>query len=425
MLLGAVTAALGAALPLLRTAYGAGAGDAGGTEVVVAYNLGALTALLGAGLLERRLGGRPAVSWLLAAFAVGCAGMAAAPAWWVLTVCALVTGAGFGGLILHANTFFGRDGGPRSVRLLNGLHAAFGAGAVAGPLVVGETGAVRELLWAAAALTLCCHPFREAACGERPRPEPPAPLPAGPAQSGAPPTRGTPRAPASRGPAPSAPAPSPRAAAAPARTGPLAACALVAFLYAGVEAGTGALEATHLAAVGYAPEDAARLTALFWGGLTVGRLLLPALAGRVGGAVLVLAALLTGAAALAAATSGAFAPAAYGLAGVCLAGAFPTLLAWSVTVLPDSARRISGVLLTANLAGSAALPYALALLTGPAPPAAVPLALAALALASAAALAAAVRAAAVRAAAPAPGALPHRPHTRHSATRPDEMEHSA
>ncbi|WP_236243679.1 hypothetical protein [Streptomyces sp. CC228A] len=100
---------------------------------------------------------------------------------------------------------------------------------------------------------------------------------------------------------------------------------------------------------------------------------------------------------------------------MCLAGAFPTLLAWAVTVLPDTARRISGALLTANLAGSAALPYALALLTGPAPPAAVPLALAGLALASAAALAAAVRATG-----PAPGT-----HPRPSPAHTDEMEHSA
>ncbi|WP_236244812.1 MFS transporter [Streptomyces sp. CC210A] len=419
MLLGAVTAALGAALPLLRTAYGAGAGDAGGTEVVVAYNLGALAALLGAGLLERRLGGRPAVSWLLAAFAVGCAGMAEAPAWWVLTVCALVTGAGFGGLILHANTFFGRDGGPRSVRLLNGLHAAFGAGAVAGPLVVGETGAVRELLWAAAALTLCCHPFREAACGERPRPGPPRrcrPVPRSPgpcppgARHGHPP-RPDLHPPRLRRPHGRPPRRPHRAA------GGLRPRRVPVRGRRGRDRRTGGHPPgrRRVRPRGRGPADRAVL-----GRTHRGRLLLPALAGRVGGAVLVLAALLTGAAALAAATSGAFAPAAYGLAGVCLAGAFPTLLAWSVTVLPDSARRISGVLLTANLAGSAALPYALALLTGPAPPAAVPLALAALALASAAALAAAVRAAA-----PAPGAVPRRPHTRHSATRPDEMEHSA
>ncbi|MFB9391349.1 MFS transporter [Streptomyces coeruleoprunus] len=355
VLLGAVTAALGAALPVLRSAYGTG--DAAGTEVVVAYNLGALLALLGSGPLERRLPGRSVVSWLLAAFAAGCAGMAVAPAWWALTGCALLTGLGFGGLVLYANTAFGRPGGARGVRLLNWLHAAFGAGATTGPLLVGEWGAVRELLWAVAALTLCCVPFRSAADGS-----PTGPGPRRPVRAGRPPSAA------------------------------LVACAAVALLYAGVEAGIGALEATHLAATGHTPQDAARLSALFWAGLTVGRLLLPLAARRVPHPLLVLGSLLAGAGALTAATDPGLAPAAYGLAGICLAGAFPTLLAWTVTVLPGP-RRVSGVLLTANLAGSAALPFLLGHVTDPAAPASVPLALAALTLVAGAALLTAVRAA--------------------------------
>ncbi|WP_052411749.1 MFS transporter, partial [Streptomyces sp. NRRL S-118] len=375
VLLGAVTAALGAALPLLRAAYGSGDGG-GGTEVVVAYNLGALLALLGSGRLERRLPASSLVSWYLAAFAAGCAGMPSAPAWWVLTAWALVAGVGFGGLVLYANAWFGRAGGAAGVRGLGALHAAFGAGATAGPLLVGGTGAVRELLWAVAVLAVCCVPFRRA--GD------PGADGAGPPEAGSPgsvpPCRGT--APAGPGAGPAAPGWRPAAAEAVAPRGLLVACAAAAFLYAGLEAAIGALEATHLSAAGHTPEDAARLSALFWAGLTVGRLLLPLAAGWVSPVPLVLGALCAGACALTAAAAAGLAPAAYAVAGICLAAVFPTLLAWAVTVLPGP-RRISGVLLTANLAGSAVLPFVLGRLTTGAVPASIPLALAALAVVAA------------------------------------------
>ncbi|MFF9869851.1 MFS transporter [Streptomyces sp. NPDC013953] len=397
VLLGAVTAALGAALPLLRAAYGSGNGG-GGTEVVVAYNLGALLALLGSGRLERRLPASSLVSWYLAAFAAGCAGMPSAPAWWVLTAWALVAGVGFGGLVLYANAWFGRAGGAAGVRGLGALHAAFGAGATAGPLLVGGTGAVRELLWAVAVLAVCCVPFRRAgdpgADGAGP-PEAGSPGSVPPGHGTAPagpPPRPSPGRGAGPGAGPAAPGWRPAAAGAVAPRGLLVACAAAAFLYAGLEAAIGALEATHLSAAGHTPEDAARLSALFWAGLTVGRLLLPLAAGRVSPVPLVLGALCAGACALTAAAAAGLAPASYAVAGICLAAVFPTLLAWAVTVLPGP-RRISGVLLTANLAGSAVLPFVLGRLTTGAVPASIPLALAALAVVAAVPLVPAARAA--------------------------------
>lgn len=371
LLLGLVTAALGAALPLLRSTYGLPQGH--GTEVVVGYNLGALLALLTCGPLERHRPVRTVRTLLLAAFAGGCLGAALAPAWWLLTVFVVLAGAGFGGLILHLNTVFGRAGGARGVRRLNLLHAAFGAGATVGPLLVGELGALTALLTGTAVLSALCLPFRAAADtappGHRDRPGPTAP--------------------------PGAPL--------------LTAFAAVALLYAGAEAGIGALESTHLAALGHSATDAARLSAFFWSGLTAGRLALPLLAHRLTPLPLILTALLTGAAALGVATAGGPAPAAYGLAGLALAGTFPTLLAWATTVLP-APQRVTAVLLTANLVGSATLPLALAWLTNPARPASIPLALAGLVLLSAlGALLAARRAARARPpAAPATPAVPHR-----------------
>ncbi|MFI6108177.1 hypothetical protein [Streptomyces sp. NPDC051310] len=457
VLLGAVTAALGAALPLLRAAYGTGGGG-GGTEVVVAYNVGALLALLGSGPLERRLPARSLVSWYLAAFAAGCAGMPSAPAWWVLTAWALVAGIGFGGLVLYANAWFGRAGGAAGVRRLGALHAAFGAGATAGPLLVGGTGAVRELLWAVAVLTVCCVPFRRAGdpaagdtgsqeagspgpvpLGERtalaepsaerhpghraePSPQPSpghnaVPGPGSGSVPGAVPGTGPSPGPGAvpgpgPGPGPSAvpaaPGWRPATAGAVAPRGLLVACAAAAFLYAGLEAAIGALEATHLSAAGHTPEDAARLSALFWAGLTAGRLLLPLAAGRVSHVPLVLTALCAGACALAAAAAAELAPASYAVAGICLAAVFPTLLAWAVTVLPGP-RRTSGVLLTANLAGSAVLPFVLGRLTAGAVPASIPLALAALAVVAAVPLVPAARAARPAGRRPSPPGRPRTP----------------
>ncbi|MFE9775833.1 MFS transporter [Streptomyces sp. NPDC005931] len=427
LLLGVVTAALGAALPLLRASYGTGdTGD--GTDLVFAYNAGALAALLGCARLERRVPGRVLVAWLIAAFSAGCGGMSMAPVWWVLTGWALVTGIGFGGLVLYANTYFGRPGGAHGVRLLNWLHAAFGAGATAGPLLVGATGAVREVLWAVTALALCCAPFRRAGA---------APSSADPAggigtQHAGPNGHGTPRqVHSTRRDLPGTPVGGVTFAG---RRSVLVACALTAFGYAGVEAGVGALEATHLIAAGYAPDAAARLTALFWAGLTVGRLLLPLAARHVSHPLLVALSLCAGAAGLAAATHSALAPTAYGLAGLCLAGAFPTLLGWAVTVLPSARQRVSGVLLTANLAGSAALPLAFGRFTDPGAPASIPLALAALAVAAAAALLAAVRSArptgadrtpAAGPSPPVPAGVPAHGSGRPTGESPDERKNSA
>ncbi|GAA2230779.1 MFS transporter [Streptomyces amakusaensis] len=348
VLLGAVTSAPGAALPLLRSEYGLAEG--GGTELVVLYNLGALIAIAGCGIGSGRLPGRPLSIALLLAFAGGAAGMALAPAWWVLCVFALVAGAGFGGLILRLNTCFARPSMPRATLLLNLLHACFGAGATVGPLLVGHWGEVSGLLLVTGVLSLPL--VRATAVGDAPnRPG------TGPA------------------PRPSAPL--------------LTVFALLALVYAGVEAGIGALESTHLTGVGHSPADAARATALFWAGLTLGRLIVPWAARRLAQPRLIGLCLLAATGALAATLADTAAPVAYGLAGLALGAVFPTALAWANSLLP-APQRVNSVLLIANLVGSAALPYLIGL-AAPGHPAVIPLALASLTLLCGLAVAVAAR----------------------------------
>ncbi|WP_411121874.1 MFS transporter [Streptomyces sp. x-19] len=365
LLLGVVTGALGAALPLLRSAYGLD--DGSGTELVVLYNLGALLAIVLCGIGPRRLLGRTLPPALLLAFAGSSAGMALAPTWGLLCGFALVAGAGYGGLILHLNSYFAHPSRPRPALLLNVLHACFGAGATVGPLLVGQWGGTSGLLLVAGALSLLL--FRAAAAtGE--------------------------------------PVDRPDGAAARRPSGPLlAVLALLALLYAGVEAGIGALESTHLTSSGYAPADAARATALFWAGLTVGRLVLPVAARRLHHPRLIGLCLLAATGALAATLLGTLAPAAYGLAGLALAAVFPTALAWANTLLPDP-HRVNSALLVANLVGSTVLPYLIGLAAAPGSRATIPLALAGLTLLCGLTIAAAARLAR-RPVPPAPRPAPH------------------
>ncbi|MEU7580903.1 MFS transporter [Streptomyces sp. NPDC041068] len=362
LLLGVVTGALGAALPLLRTAYGLG--DGSGAELVVLYNLGALLAIVGCGLGARRLPGRALMTVLLTAFAGSTAGMALAPHWWLLCAFALVAGVGYGGLILHLNTFFAQPSLPRPALLLNVLHACFGAGATLGPLLVGQWGGVSWLLLVTGALSLLL--VRATAAGES--------------------AQGTGETASRR---PSAPL--------------LAVFALMALAYAGVEAGIGALESTHLSALGHDPADAARFTALFWAGLTVGRLVVPWAARRLSHPQLIGVCLLAAAGALAATLAAAVAPVAYGLAGLALAAVFPTTLAWANALLP-APERVNSALLVANLVGSAALPYLIGL-AAPGRWAAIPLSLTGLTLLCGLAVAVATRLAHRPAALPRPA--PH------------------
>ncbi|MDI3282570.1 hypothetical protein [Polyangium sp. 15x6] len=360
VLLGVVTGALGAALPLLRDVYDMPA--ASGTELVVLYNVGALASIALCGPGRRQVLSRRAVTVVLAAFVSGCVGMAYAPTWPTLNVCAAVCGAGYGGLILHQNTLFGRYPGRTGIVLLNVLHASFGAGAVLGPVLVGERHQVSGLLLATAVLAAALLPWA-GADGSAP----------GTAEAlGAPETAAAPVVVVDR---------------APRRF--LAILGLAALAYAGIESSIGALESTHLHAIGHSSADAARLSGLFWAGLVVGRLVLPFTAARLASPRMILLCLSAGAAGLVTAASG-WAAGAYAVTGIALGPVFSTLLAWANATLLVP-RRVSAVLLLANLCGSSLLPYLIGLVADPRRPALIPLSIVALTLLAGLAVAVAAR----------------------------------
>ncbi|WP_158853475.1 MFS transporter [Saccharothrix deserti] len=338
--LGAVTAALGAAVPVLGEGLG---GDPAVALLVGVYNSGALAATLlgGAALHSTRT---PAAGAVLVAAAIGgLAGTAVAPTSTLLLASAAVAGFGYGGLVLALNTAFSTRYGQRGVVMVNALNAAFGVGAIAGPLAVGSAlGPMAVFLLLAAAVAVAAGaaglvPTTPA----RSKPDPEA-------APGARPVAGT-------------------------RT--VATFALLGSLYAGLETSSAAWMSTHLVAQEWDPAAAARLTSLFWGGLAAGRLVIPRLA-RAAPTMLVVGCLAGATVVLALTAWPGVAPVAIAAAGFCLAPVLPTALAHLGTT--GRPQRATAVVLTACMVGNATVPLITGLLvTRAAVP--VPLVLASLA----------------------------------------------
>ncbi|GAA3039406.1 MFS transporter [Actinokineospora globicatena] len=326
--LGASAAAWGAALPWLRVEYGLG--PIGGEEVISAYNLGALVAILGCGLLSRRLRPRPVLAGSLIALCGGLVAAALAPTWGSLLVSAVVAGVGFGGAVLLLNTAYAS--GPRGVVLVNLANAMFGVGAIAAPLLVAATDLPVVLLSIAGTALVAL------------------PVVAGPLGVHAP----TP--PVDR-----------------ATVVLIAPFAVIGFLYAGVETSAGAWVSTHLTWTGTAPDTAARMTALFWAGLAVGRVLVPLVARRP--EVIVPVSFAVATAGLLVATNPALAAVGYALAGLGLAPIIPTALVWLARLTPH-AHLAGSALLTSSMLGNVIHPVLVGTLTTRDHPATIPLAIA-------------------------------------------------
>ncbi|RLK61774.1 MFS transporter [Actinokineospora cianjurensis] len=325
--LGASAAAWGAALPWLRVRYDLGTG--GGEEVISAYNLGALVAILTCGLLSRRLRPRPVLAGALIALGGGLTAAALAPTWGFLLVSAVVGGVGFGGSVLVLNT--GYAAGPRGVVMVNLVNAVFGVGAIAAPLLVAEWDlpAVLAAIACAAVVAL--------------------PVVAGPVGAH------TPTPPVDR-----------------ATVVAIAPFAVIGFLYAGVETSAGAWVSTHLTWTGTDPAAAARMTALFWAGLAVGRLLIPLVAR--GPEVIVPASFLLATAGLVIAVNPTLAPVGYTLTGLGLAPIIPTALVWLARITPH-AHLAGSALLTSSMLGNVIHPALVGTVTTRDHPATIPLAI--------------------------------------------------
>ena len=324
LLIGAVQAFYGPAQFGLREAFG-----------IDAVSVGAFSSLLFAGsvigisgfpLLERRLGLKTVLLASSLLLALGMLGVALAGSWAMALLSVLVIGLGFGGLDVGFNLHFATAFGARSAFYSNVLNAMFGLGSVLGPLLVGLTGNYRlTYAWSAGltlGLTLLIASSR--------------------LRSGIP-------------------------TAAPAKmrwSWLLGLFVLFFFLYVVIEVGTAGAQPRHLRdALRYSEQGAAFYNALFWGGLTVGRLLGAAVALRVPAQRLVLTSSLLLLTALALTHFPLLAPFAYTLAGVACGPIFPTGLVWLSSLTGGNAAVTSLIVAAASLGGVAA-PFAVAALAG-------------------------------------------------------------
>ena len=297
-LIGLLVAVYGPLIPVLRAGFGGSATAAG--LLVSAHFAGSVLGVLTAGAAERHSTFRTRFLVALAVVAAGAVVLAAALSWPVLLGGAFLLGLGFGGLDLDLNVYFASAYGQRGAVVLNLLSAAFGVGAVAGPLLVAATDGNRLVIGITyLVIALVTMPLL---AGARTLP------PAGPARG-----RGT----------------------VVGRPLVVAAFLVLFLLYVGAETGVASWAATYLIeVVGTGADTAAGATAAFWVAFTVGRLLAAPLSLRLPPARLVPLTLLLAAASMALAGWPPAAGYSFVLAGLFLAPVFPTALSWFVQATP-------------------------------------------------------------------------------------------
>ncbi|GAA2246618.1 hypothetical protein GCM10010145_12140 [Streptomyces ruber] len=332
LVLGILTASLGASLPYLREQFSTTRHPG---SIVTFYNAGALVSTVVIGLLGRRMRVRPAIGVLLAVFAGGAAGMGLSPAWsWYLSF-ATMAGVGYGGLTLLLNTAFARGFGDRSVVMVNRLNAVFGIGAMLGPLAAGAVGRVdiRLLALITALIALVCVPVWRAGVVLE------AAADAKEHENGSTPARH-------------------------AGLGlPIVLFLAVGLCYAGTETSIGAWQSTQLVRSGWDTQTATLAASGFWAGMAVGRLVVPRLTRHLHPSTSIPLYLSAGTAMLLLAAVPNAAVVAYPLAGLCLAPVLPTLISWLSGLVRVPQRATSALTLCCML-GNAALPAAVQALVG-------------------------------------------------------------
>src|SRR5690606_8882054 len=299
--LGGLVSLYGPLFPALRERFGVGVDQVG--AVVSAHFVGSLAAVVVTGELIRRFGYRRVLTVGAALLALGLAGLAPAPSWALFLTAAGVAGVGFGAVQVAVNLLVARTflGGAASA--LNLINAVFGAGAVLSPVLVAAFAPRPEppmwALTAVAALVLVAVRTLGAV------PEPGA-----------------------------------RAGAAePVAWGALGAFVLLYFGYVSAEVGVTSWSTEHLTpSLGAAA--AAAVPGVYWGTLTVGRLVAAAVASRVRPGRLLLYCLAGAVLALLGALYTPAAPVMYGVVGLALAPTFATGLAWLTERMPRRAEQV-------------------------------------------------------------------------------------
>ncbi len=351
VLIGAIGAGYG---PLLRTVserFGVSVPEAG--TLISIHFCGALAGVAALLAVRLRVPGRLTATAGLGVLAAGCLVIASARAWPQLAAGALGTGLGFGVTDFGMNDLVARTRRGGRAGRLTALNAAFGAGAVAGPVLVALLGSAALPAGFAGAAVI-----------------------AGTAALG---MRGL-RAPACR---------PPRVAArdvardrAARRCLRIAAPFGLAYLcYVGCESGIAGWIPAYLSGLGRSAHLASATTSAFWGALTAGRLCLIPLSWAVPPRRIVLAAALALLVCVGLTAIPAIAPAAFAATGLAAAPIFPAGLAWAAGSSPCGRRSVAWAL-TWSMAGGVAGPGAVAAVTAATSVDAVPAVLAVLAAAA-------------------------------------------
>jgi len=317
-----VLSVLGPTLPHLRARH-----DLDGTGaalLLAAFSAGSALGVGIAGALRPRVSPAVLLGAGAGAVALGCAAVPFAAGAGAAGGGILLAGIGFGIVDLLLNLLLARSYGSKGGAVLMGLSAAFGVSAVCTPLLVGRAPAdltVPYLGCTAGAIALL-------AMASRLR------IPA--SSDGGPPGTGRSAAPT------------------------IVLLGAVLLGYVTVEGGVAGWETTHLLAVTALSEaDAARAVALFWAGLTLGRLVTAPLALRVHPAAIVVTALTAGTAALTLASNAGVSVVAYAVTGALIAPVFPAVITWHTRSVPDGrgatgifAAGLAGPVLTSPVVGS-------------------------------------------------------------------------
>lgn len=309
--IGALQAMYGPAFPAFLGRYGVGVGEVG--AIVSAHFLGSFVTIAASGVLLARFGYRPLLVAGAAAMATGATGVALSSAWGVALASALLGGLGFGLLDVVTNLLFARGFGARATAALNLLNAAFGLGAMAGPVLIGLLAPhMAPAFLLVALLTAVAGAFAWAT----PVPEPLV-----------------------------VPAAALRVARAP-----IVGFIVVYFLYVSSEVGVASWEPTYLAPL-VGDARAAFYTGLYWGALSLGRLVAAAVSDALAPSTMVLGAAVLALAGSWVAGLPAVAPVAYALVGFAFAPIFPTTLAWLQRVFPQRAEQVTPIVIAAASLG--------------------------------------------------------------------------
>jgi MFS transporter, FHS family, glucose/mannose:H+ symporter len=341
VLIGSIDAVYGPLLHPISQRFGVSLPVAG-TVISISF-AGALTGVLCALTAFRRAPTRPIATFAIGTVAAGSVVVASARAWPVLTVGVFLTGAGFGGTDFSLNHLMARTRPHGRAARLTILNAAFGAGAVLGPVVVSVLGGRTLILgFGVVAVGACAAAVGLLGVSTTAPPAPAASTAstasAGETAYGACAARGRGDGRERR----------PRAGLR--RYAGVAVVGLAYLLYVACESGVAGWIPAHLEAFQYSARFGAIVTSGFWGAMTVGRLAAAPASRVMPARRIVLAACPVLALALALTAVRAIAPACYVVAGFAAAPIFPMGLDW-VAATFTSYRPATSWALTGSFAG--------------------------------------------------------------------------